>query len=94
MRPVSETMADESERPFCVGAFFPDFETFQAALKSYQDQKKVLFSIRHSRTVAAALKNGLKAIPACLKYSYAKYECKHAGSYASNSSQAFHCENS
>jgi hypothetical protein len=35
---------------FRVGAHFPDFETFQKALNSYQDDKKVLFFACHSRT--------------------------------------------
>jgi hypothetical protein len=66
-------MAEErqvDERPFRVGARFPDFATFERALKNYQKEKNVIFSLRHSITVAAASKKGLKAIPEGLKYSY------------------------
>jgi hypothetical protein len=85
-------MAEErqvDERPFRVGARFPDFATFVRALKNYQKEKNVIFSVRYSRTVAAACKKGLKAISEDLKYSYVyvKYECKHARKYESQNSR-------
>jgi hypothetical protein len=47
---------------------FPDFATIERTLTNYQKEKNVIFSMRHSRTVAAACKIGLKAIPESLKY--------------------------